>query len=533
MSATIRRAARAAALALTLAGVAATPVAHAAGPDPRVVNGRYASGTELAFTLALMEAGGTPARDAFCTAVLIAPKVVMTAAHCVEGVAPDEVEVALPSEVALGNATWRWRLAATRGAATQVEVAGIAVHPAFDPETLANDLALVRLPRALPGATAPPVPPTGLGSVWDATWAEGAQMIVSGFGAYDETLAVSEDLRLGTVERYPDGRAGGAENCTDIYLRPDGTSDFDPDTMLCGIAPRAGSDACLGDSGGPLSVVATVDGRTAWRTAGVVSWGGGCGDPELPGVYTRVGALYAFASADPGGPAAPFQPAPLTAPELTREGDTLRCTTGTWDGAPTDFAYAIVPEGAEEDAELGPAAARPVRDADVGRALVCVVAARRAGAGGYGTATSAPVTIAPERTGGGGADTGGTGRGAGAGAIAGTSPTGQPGGIRGEEKAGGKPGPAGVRRSPLTLRVTRSGRRVVLRATPAKGAAVAAVRVRVTTGKRTRTISLRRGRGGAFGATLTLTRGKHVLEVAARGRSGGWQRPVRRTLTIR
>ena len=42
------------------------------------------------------------------------------------------------------------------------------------------------------------------------------------------------------------GRAGGAENCTDIYLRPDGTSDFDPDTMLCGIAPRAGSDACLG-----------------------------------------------------------------------------------------------------------------------------------------------------------------------------------------------------------------------------------------------------------------------------------------------
>lgn len=44
-----------------------------------------------------------------------------------------------------------------------------------------------------------------------------------------------------------------------------------------------GEDTCLGDSGGPLF----VDGATD-RAVGITSWGGDCGDPAQPGVYTRV-----------------------------------------------------------------------------------------------------------------------------------------------------------------------------------------------------------------------------------------------------
>lgn len=48
--------------------------------------------------------------------------------------------------------------------------------------------------------------------------------------------------------------------------------------MFC--ANAKGSDACQGDSGGP----AVINNKLA----GVVSFGLDCGDPNFPGIYTRV-----------------------------------------------------------------------------------------------------------------------------------------------------------------------------------------------------------------------------------------------------
>jgi hypothetical protein len=95
-----------------------------------------------------------------------------------------------------------------------------------------------------------------------------------GFGATStEPLTYSDNLMA--VDVHP----VDPDICARQY---NGLVTVDPDTMLCAGHSLPNHDSCNGDSGGPL-----LDKETG-EQVGIVSFGKGCGDPDFPGVYTRV-----------------------------------------------------------------------------------------------------------------------------------------------------------------------------------------------------------------------------------------------------
>lgn len=66
-----------------------------------------------------------------------------------------------------------------------------------------------------------------------------------------------------------------------------------PDRFVCYGFKQGGTDACYGDSGGPLQ----CERNGSWVQIGIVSWGMGCSEPNHYGVYASVEALLSFVNA--------------------------------------------------------------------------------------------------------------------------------------------------------------------------------------------------------------------------------------------
>jgi len=238
--------------------------AQARSPS-RIINGQAASQGEYP-AQGFLELS-TSTGNFVCGGTLVSNRYFLTAAHCATESNSTPLD-ASDLRVSLGKLNKSSFVTSDRYSVAVNEVHSLfgSVGPGDVPN---NDVALLTLATPAP----PRLEPLRIVESGETDlWALGDTATVIGWG-FTEDDVLSDRLLEATVLRRSDPDCSAAWG-----------SNFRVSTMVC--AGGGAMDTCGGDSGGPLMV-----GDGAFLVlAGITSWGADpCGNPSLPGVYTRIG----------------------------------------------------------------------------------------------------------------------------------------------------------------------------------------------------------------------------------------------------
>ena len=282
-------------------------------PTARIIGGKATSPSRYPYLVSLQKTfrrNGLTYYAHVCGGTLIAPDVVLTAAHCFDcqGASKcydrialgrhdfrsySEMNMVLDIETgfAAGDAAFDGRLTFDISEVKEIK------HPGYRYNLYSNDIgydfALVILPTrassvAATGAFLRPVQLNTFATFPNAQ----IPLTVAGWGATQTPTPqdnfLSPVLLDTTVQYMTNGQcvqAGG-------YVETNGVNvyysywNFVKENMMCAVENN--QDACVGDSGGPLIFPGQNGDGSDDVQVGIVSFGVGCANPDFPGIYARI-----------------------------------------------------------------------------------------------------------------------------------------------------------------------------------------------------------------------------------------------------
>ncbi|XP_026814651.1 uncharacterized protein LOC113554805 isoform X2 [Rhopalosiphum maidis] len=205
-----------------------------------------------------------------CGGTLIDSLHVLTAAHCIKTYHEQDLRVRLGE--------WDVNHDVEFYPYVETDVVNMVIHREFYAGTLYNDLAILRMDKPVDFARNPHVSPACLPDAfsdftgqrcWTTGWGKDA------FGDYGKYQNILKEVDVPVISN---------RQCETQLQQTRLGYDFKLHNGFLCAGGEEGKDACKGDGGGPL----VCERAGSWYLVGIVSWGVGCGQPGVPGVYVKV-----------------------------------------------------------------------------------------------------------------------------------------------------------------------------------------------------------------------------------------------------